>query len=165
MPVASPDQYLEMLDRAKKGGFAYPAINVSSTQTLNAALAGLVEAGSDGIIQVTTGGGDYWSGPTVKKMSDGAIAMATVARELAKNYGITDNCDVVIKVIASMPGLICDMEAAQEKMKQAAKLQEEASAEIREVVRQMRDQGLTMRDIAVLLGVTPQRIAQLTSQD
>ncbi|MEY4981110.1 MAG: hypothetical protein RL174_448 [Actinomycetota bacterium] len=89
MPVASPDQYLEMLDRAKKGGFAYPAINVSSTQTLNAALAGLVEAGSDGIIQVTTGGGDYWSGPTVKKMSDGAIAMATVARELAKNYGIT----------------------------------------------------------------------------
>ncbi|MEY4985934.1 MAG: hypothetical protein RLZZ359_820 [Actinomycetota bacterium] len=89
MPVASPDQYLEMLDRAKKGGFAYPAINVSSTQTLNAALAGLVEAGSDGIIQVTTGGGDYWSGPTVKKMADGAIAMATVARELAKNYGIT----------------------------------------------------------------------------
>lgn len=89
MPVASPDQYLEMLDRAKKGGFAYPAINVSSTQTLNAALAGLVEAGSDGIIQVTTGGGDYWSGPTVKKMADGAIAMATVAREIAKNYGIT----------------------------------------------------------------------------
>jgi DNA repair ATPase RecN len=88
-----------------------------------------------------------------------------LVKEAAKNYGITDNCDVVIKVIASMPGLICDMEAAQEKMKQAAKLQEEASAEIREVVRQMRDQGLTMRDIAVLLGVTPQRIAQLTSQD
>ncbi|MEY4742630.1 MAG: hypothetical protein RL672_1380, partial [Actinomycetota bacterium] len=64
MPVASPDQYLEMLDRAKNGGFAYPAINVSSSQTLNAALAGLAEAGSDGIIQVTTGGGDYWSGPT-----------------------------------------------------------------------------------------------------
>ncbi|MEY4452163.1 MAG: hypothetical protein RLZZ380_1284 [Actinomycetota bacterium] len=88
-----------------------------------------------------------------------------LVKEAAKNYGITDNCDVVIKVIASMPGLICDMEAAQEKMKQAAKLQEEASAEIREVVRQMRSQGLTMRDIAVLLGVTPQRIAQLTSQD
>lgn len=88
-----------------------------------------------------------------------------LVKEAAKNYGITDNCDVVIKVIASMPGLICDMEAAQEKMKQAAKLQEEASAEIREVVRQMRSQGLTMRDIAVLLGVTPQRIAQLTNQD
>ena len=89
MPVASPDQYLEMLDRAKKGGFAYPAINVSSSQTLNAALAGLAEAGSDGIIQVTTGGGDYWSGPTVKNMASGAAAMAAFAREAAKNYGIT----------------------------------------------------------------------------
>jgi fructose-bisphosphate aldolase class II len=78
-----------MLDRAKKGGFAYPAINVSSSQTLNAALAGLVEAGSDGIIQVTTGGGDYWSGPTIKNMASGAAAMAAFAREVAKNYGIT----------------------------------------------------------------------------
>ena len=58
MPVATPDQYLEMLNRAKQGGFAYPAINVSSSQTLNAALAGLQAAGSDGIIQVTTGGGE-----------------------------------------------------------------------------------------------------------
>jgi len=89
MPVASPDQYLEMLDRAKKGGFAYPAINVSSSQTLNAALAGLEAAGSDGIIQVTTGGGDYWSGPTIKNMASGAAAMAAFAREVAKNYGIT----------------------------------------------------------------------------
>jgi len=89
MPVATPDQYLEMLDRAKQGGFAYPAINVSSSQTLNAALAGLQAAGSDGIIQVTTGGGDYWSGPTVKNMASGAAAMAAFAREVAKNYGIT----------------------------------------------------------------------------
>jgi fructose-bisphosphate aldolase class II len=78
-----------MLDRAKKGGFAYPAINVSSSQTLNSALAGLVEAGSDGIIQVTTGGGDYWSGPTIKNMATGAAAMAAFTREVAKNYGIT----------------------------------------------------------------------------
>ncbi len=89
MPVATPDQYLEMLDRAKNGGFAYPAINVSSSQTLNAALAGLQAAGSDGIIQVTTGGGDYWSGPTIKKMATGAAAMAAFAREVADNYGIT----------------------------------------------------------------------------
>ena len=89
MPVASPDQYLEMLDRAKTQGFAYPAINVSSSQTLNAALAGLQAAGSDGIIQVTTGGGDYWSGPTIKNMASGAAAMAAFAREVAKNYGIT----------------------------------------------------------------------------
>ena len=84
-----------------------------------------------------------------------------MVKDAAKNYGITENCDVVIKVIASMPGIICDMEAAQEKMKQAARLQEEASQEIREVVGRMREQGLTMRDIAVLLGVTPQRVAQL----
>jgi len=78
-----------MLDRAKTQGFAYPAINVSSSQTLNAALAGLQAAGSDGILQVTTGGGDYWSGPTVKNMATGAAAMAAFAREVAKNYGIT----------------------------------------------------------------------------
>jgi fructose-bisphosphate aldolase class II len=78
-----------MLDRAKQGGFAYPAINVSSSQTLNAALAGLQAAGSDGIIQVTTGGGDYWSGPTIKNMASGAAAMAAFAREAAKNYGVT----------------------------------------------------------------------------
>ena len=89
MPVATPDQYNEMLDRAKSHGFAYPAINVSSSQTLNAALAGLEAAGSDGIIQVTTGGGDYWSGPTIKNMATGAAAMAAFAREVAKNYGIT----------------------------------------------------------------------------
>ena len=88
-----------------------------------------------------------------------------MVKEAAKNFGVTENCDVVIKVIASMPGLICDMEAAQEKMKQAAKLQEEASAEIRAVVGRMREQGLTMRDIAVLLGVTPQRVAQLAPCD
>ena len=88
-----------------------------------------------------------------------------MVKEAAKNFGITENCDVVIKVIATMPGLICDMESAQEKMKQANKLQEEASQEIREVVKKMRDQGLTMRDIAVLLGVTPQRVAQLAPCD
>jgi fructose-bisphosphate aldolase, class II len=89
MPVATNDQYAEMIDRAKKGGFAYPAINVSSSQTVNAVLQGLTEAGSDGIIQVTTGGGDYWSGPSVKKMATGAAAMANFVREVAKNYPIT----------------------------------------------------------------------------
>ncbi len=89
MPVASSEQYAEMIDRAKKGGFAYPAINVSSSQTVNAVLQGLTEAGSDGILQVTTGGGDYWSGPSVKNMATGAAAMAQFVREVAKNYPIT----------------------------------------------------------------------------
>ncbi|MDI6944057.1 MULTISPECIES: class II fructose-bisphosphate aldolase [Microbacterium] len=89
MPVATPDQYAEMFDRAKAGGFAYPAFNVSSSQTINAVLQGLTEAGSDGILQVTTGGADYFAGHTVKGRATGAIAMAQYVREVAKNYPIT----------------------------------------------------------------------------
>ncbi|MFD1714315.1 class II fructose-bisphosphate aldolase [Amnibacterium flavum] len=89
MPIATPDQYAEMLDRAKSGGFAYPAINVSSSQTINAVLQGLTEAGSDGIIQVTTGGADYFAGQTVKNRAAGALAFAKFATEVAKNYPVT----------------------------------------------------------------------------
>jgi fructose-bisphosphate aldolase class II len=89
MPIATPDQYAAMLDRAKAAGFAYPAINVSSSQTLNAVLQGLTEAGSDGIIQVTTGGADYFAGHTVKARATGAIAFARFAREVAASYPIT----------------------------------------------------------------------------
>ena len=63
MPIATPEVYAEMLDRAKAGAFAYPAINVTSSQTLNAALRGFAEAESDGIVQVSTGGAEYLSGP------------------------------------------------------------------------------------------------------
>ncbi|WP_374010087.1 class II fructose-bisphosphate aldolase [Leifsonia sp. LS-T14] len=89
MPIATPDQYAEMLDKAKAGGFAYPAFNVSSSQTINAVLQGLTEAGSDGIIQVTTGGADYFAGQTVKARATGALAFAKFATEVAKNYPIT----------------------------------------------------------------------------
>ena len=89
MPVATPEQYAAMLDRAKSGGFAYPAVNVSSSQTINAVLQGLSEAGSDGILQVTTGGADYFAGQTVKNRAAGALAMARFATEVAKNYPIT----------------------------------------------------------------------------
>ncbi|MEY3889628.1 MAG: hypothetical protein RLZZ90_373 [Actinomycetota bacterium] len=80
---------------------------------------------------------------------------------LAARLTGTEKCKIVVKVEAVMPGIICDIEAAQQKMTLATRLQEEASAEIRNVVGRMRDEGLTMRDIAVLLGVTPQRVAQL----
>ncbi len=89
MPVATPEQYADMLDRAKAGGFAYPAINVSSSQTINSVLQGLTEAGSDGILQVTTGGADYFAGQTVKARATGALAFAKFATEVAKNYPIT----------------------------------------------------------------------------
>jgi hypothetical protein len=80
---------------------------------------------------------------------------------LAEKATGESKCDIVVKVEAVMPGIICDIESAQAKMRDAAKLQEEASNEIRDVVSRMRDEGLTMRDIAILLGVTPQRVAQL----
>jgi fructose-bisphosphate aldolase, class II len=97
MPIASPEVYADMLDRAKAGAFAYPAINVSSSQTLNAALRGFAEAESDGIIQVSTGGAEYLSGSTVKDMVTGAVAFVAFAREVAKKYPVnvalhTDHC-------------------------------------------------------------------------
>jgi fructose-bisphosphate aldolase class II len=86
-----------MLDKAKRESFAFPAINVSSSQTLNAALAGFAEAESDGIIQVSTGGAEYLSGPTVKDMVAGSTAFAAYAAEVAKSYPVniglhTDHC-------------------------------------------------------------------------
>ena len=89
MPVATPDQYADMLGKAKSRGFAYPAINVSSSSTINAVLQGLSEAGSDGIIQVTTGGADYFAGQTVKARASGALAFAAFVTEVAKNYPVT----------------------------------------------------------------------------
>jgi len=97
MPIATPEVYADMLDRAKAGSFAYPAINVSSSQTLNAALKGFSDAGSDGIVQVSTGGADYLSGPGVKNMVSGSLAFAAYAQEVARNYPVnialhTDHC-------------------------------------------------------------------------
>lgn len=89
MPVATPDQYAEMLDKAKKNSFAYPAINVSSSSTINGVLQGLSDAGSDGIIQVTTGGADYFAGQSVKARASGALAFAAFVTEVAKNYPVT----------------------------------------------------------------------------
>src|SRR3712207_7834952 len=97
MPIATPEVYHEMLDRAKANEFAYPAISVTSSQTLNAALRGFAEAESDGIVQVSTGGAEYLSGPTVKDMVAGSVALAAFAREVARNYPVnialhTDHC-------------------------------------------------------------------------
>ncbi|MBO2449229.1 class II fructose-bisphosphate aldolase [Actinomadura barringtoniae] len=97
MPIATPEVYAEMLDRAKQDGFAYPAINVTSSQTLNAALRGFAEAESDGIVQVSTGGADYLSGSTVKDMVTGSTALAEYARVVAAKYPVnialhTDHC-------------------------------------------------------------------------
>ena len=89
MPIATPEQYAEMLDKAKASGFAFPAVNASSSSTINGILQGLTEAGSDGIIQVTTGGADFFAGHTVKARASGALAFAAFVTEAAKNYPVT----------------------------------------------------------------------------
>src|SRR3954447_9090421 len=97
MPIATPEIYADMLDRAKAGGFAYPAINVTSSESLNAALRGFADAGSDGIVQVSTGGAEFASGTSVKNMVTGAVALAEFAHVVAAKYPIqialhTDHC-------------------------------------------------------------------------
>jgi fructose-bisphosphate aldolase, class II len=96
MPIATPEIYAQMLDRAKQQGFAYPAINVTSSQTLNAALRGFAEAESDGIVQISTGGAEYLSG-SVKDMVTGASSLAEFARVAAAKIPVnialhTDHC-------------------------------------------------------------------------
>jgi fructose-bisphosphate aldolase, class II len=89
MPIASPEVYAEMIDRAKAGGFAYPAINVTSSGSLNAALRGFADAESDGILQVSWGGAEFASGASIKNMVTGAVAMAEFAKVVADNYPVT----------------------------------------------------------------------------
>ena len=83
-------------------------------------------------------------------------------KDLVQENSTVERCDIVVKVITSIPGVMCDLEEAQRKMKDAQRLQEEASREIRAVVATLREQGLSMRDIGVLLRISPQRVAQLT---
>jgi fructose-bisphosphate aldolase class II len=97
MPIATPEIYADMLDRARDGGFAYPAINVTSSETVNAAIRGFADAGSDGIIQISTGGAEFASGTAVKNMVTGAVALAEFAHIVAEKYSVnvalhTDHC-------------------------------------------------------------------------
>ncbi len=97
MPIATPEVYAEMLDRAKAGQFAYPAINVTSSQSVIAALRGFAEAESDGIIQFSWGGAEFASGQLVKDMVTGAVALAEFANVVAEKYPVnvalhTDHC-------------------------------------------------------------------------
>lgn len=97
MPIATPQQYAEMLKAAQDGSYAYPAVNISSLPTLNAAFKAFADNKSDGIIQVSTGGGEFASGLNVKNAALGAIVLAEAAHRLADNYDVlialhTDHC-------------------------------------------------------------------------
>ncbi|MDP3984767.1 MAG: class II fructose-bisphosphate aldolase [Acidimicrobiia bacterium] len=97
MPIASPEKYRQMLHTAREGGYAFPAINVTGSETLNAALRGFAEAESDGIVQISTGGAEFLSGARIKDMPAGAAALAEFAHVVAAKYDInvalhTDHC-------------------------------------------------------------------------
>lgn len=97
MPIATPAQYCAMLDAAQKGGYAYPAINVTTLEVLNGAIRAFAEAKSDGIIQVSIGGGKFASGSAVGDAALGAIVLAEAAERLAARYDVlialhTDHC-------------------------------------------------------------------------
>ncbi|HEX2445427.1 MAG TPA: class II fructose-bisphosphate aldolase [Vicinamibacterales bacterium] len=97
MPVADYATYCRMLERARREKFAYPAINVTSLTTANAVLKGLSDSGSDGIVQVSTGGAAFASGTAVKDMVLGAISIAEHVHRVADRYPIhvalhTDHC-------------------------------------------------------------------------
>jgi fructose-bisphosphate aldolase, class II len=97
MPIATPEIYREMLDRAKAGKFAYPAINTTSSQTIVAAIRGFAEAESDGIVQISWGGAEFASGQRIKDMVSGAVALAEFATVIAEKYDVnialhTDHC-------------------------------------------------------------------------
>ena len=89
MPIATPEVYAEMLGRAKEQSFAFPAVNCTSSETINAALKGFADAGSDGIIQFSTGGAEFGSGLGVKDMVTGAVGLAEFAHIVADKYPIT----------------------------------------------------------------------------
>ena len=89
MPIATPEVYEEMLDRAKAHQFAFPAINCTSSETVNAAIKGFADAGSDGIIQFSTGGAEFASGLGIKDMVIGALALAEFTEVIADKYPVT----------------------------------------------------------------------------
>ena len=97
MPVANYEQYCDMLNKAREGGYAFPAINVTSTSTANADLKAFADMKSDGIIQVSTGGGKFASGQGVNDMAIGAISLAQHVHLVAEKYNVfialhTDHC-------------------------------------------------------------------------
>jgi fructose-bisphosphate aldolase class II len=119
MPIATPEKYRAMLDHARQTGFAFPAINVTSSETLHAALSGFAEAESDGIVQVSTGGAEFLSGLRNKDMPLGAASLAGFAAVAAEAYPVnialhTDHCQPE-KVDSYIRPLLAMSKARREK--------------------------------------------------
>jgi fructose-bisphosphate aldolase class II len=122
MPIATPEKYQAMLDAAKAGGYALPAINVTSSSTMNAAMQGFATAESDGIIQISTGGAEFGSGLAVKNMVAGAEALAEFAHRIAGEHSVnfalhTDHCPE-----GKLDGYVRPLVAGAERRKAEGKL-------------------------------------------
>ena len=118
MAIATPESYADMLDRAKAGKYAIPAINVTSSQTLSAALKGFADAESDGIVQISNGGAAYWSGSSRLDRVKGSIAFTAYARAVGDLYPVTiglhtDHCPK--KLLADWIHPLLEIEAEQVK--------------------------------------------------
>jgi len=116
--IATPESYADMLDRAKAGKYAIPAINVTSSQTLSAALKGFADAESDGIVQISNGGAAYWSGSSRLDRVKGSIAFTAYARAVGDLYPVTiglhtDHCPK--KLLADWIHPLLEIEAEQVK--------------------------------------------------
>jgi len=95
MPIATTEQYHQMLDNAKKGKFAYPAINVVNLEGINAACQAFSELNTDGMIQFSTGGGAHAIGGI--DSAKGAIILAEATHRIAAEHNVlvvlhTDHC-------------------------------------------------------------------------
>src|SRR3977135_3589938 len=89
MPIATPEAYRQMLENAKTGSYAFPAVNCVGSESINAAIKGFADAGSDGIIQFSTGGAEVGSCLGIKDRVPGAVALAEFAHVIAAKYPIT----------------------------------------------------------------------------
>lgn len=92
--VATGNQVQEIFNYAKKKGFALPAVNVTSSSTINAAMETAAKLNSPIIIQFSNGGGCFMAGKGLSNNNQqaaiaGSIAGAKQVHELAELYGAT----------------------------------------------------------------------------
>lgn len=96
MPVPDAATFGKMLSTARDGHYALASINVTSSNTAAAAIAAFAETKTDGIVQISTGGAEHFSGP-VKDMGLGAIALAEYIHRISEKLDVyiaitTDHC-------------------------------------------------------------------------
>jgi fructose-bisphosphate aldolase, class II len=91
--VLNAQEALELFEKSKKLKMAYPAVNVVSTQSVNAVMEAAAKANSPVIIQFSNGGALYYAGKSLKNDSEkaaiaGAISGAKHIHQMAELYGV-----------------------------------------------------------------------------